>query len=161
VDADTDVNTGTDSNADTDSDSETQPQQLSGNPCDDRDNPWECAPVYKQGRVDYCPGEDNACDWGIDEDYLFGFFCFKDSTEELGEACSVEGPYCRKGLACVSMENDGECMKYCCNDDDCAGLGENHTCQPFGGSGDGLWGDGFAYIENASGDIELGACMEK
>ncbi len=152
VDADTDADSDADTDVDTDTPGDTEATQLSGNPCDPRDNPWECGPA---GNLN-CEGEDVSCDWGVDLYDLFGFYCFPDSTEPEGAPCWADeyGPYCSSGLVCIvndvdSNSAEGVCRRYCCGETDCHGPSQ---CVPF--ASDGVWNDEFRYIEGGL----LGIC---
>ncbi len=147
-DADTDVDN--DSDGETDTQGDTAPTQLIGNPCDGENTPWECVPAGNIG----CVGYEVSCDWGLDLDGMYGFFCFVESTEFEGDTCwnDAIGPYCGPGLVCIVVDAEtweGRCGIYCCENEDCP---DSRECVPF--APEGVWDGGFIYIEGG----ELGFC---
>ncbi len=114
-----------------------------GDPCsNDPPADWECDPVTNSG----CTSS-QYCDYG---DPLSGgeegFFCYTNGTEEDGDYCNKNGPFCKGGLACWM----NRCRRFCCGDDDCGG----ETCeQP-----DPYWvnvtGNNLGICPSSAGDVD-------
>jgi len=114
-----------------------------GDPCSD--NPpsdWECNPVSNSG----CTSSQR-CNYGDPEGGgEEGFFCYADATEEDGDYCNKNGPFCKGGLACWM----NRCRRFCCSDNDCGG----ETCEqpdPYWGN---VTGNNLGICPASAGDVD-------